>query len=273
MFESSSQINHAFGAPLLSLALLVGAPVPPPPSLPAGAEPPAGEALASEANELAVDLAIDTSSLEPGSAQRLQRALADEVEAALRVAKDELVEGGADARIELSLKMPDVETREYAIRLDVAHEDARATLVEDLRCPVCSEQQVVDQALALIPAALRWLEQRNTEAPLPPPLPPPEPKRLGALGIVGVAALSGGVATLISGGALIQEAPVAETTFNRARDQGTALIGVGGGALLVGVTTLLVDLTLMHRLRRQRRLELGLELSPTRAGLQLSGKF
>jgi hypothetical protein len=220
-----------------------------------------------------IEVSIDTSTLEPASGERLEHALDDEVTALLREQGLEVVRRSAEGRLEARIEMVDAERREYAISLELVLEGRRETLINALACTACSEATVIKQTLALVPAAIRRIEaQQPAPAAESGPSAPPG-RRLGALGIAGIATLSGGMGSVIAGSILVEQSPTVETSRQVGQAQGAALVSVGVTAVLLGVTALAVDLTVLDRRRRERRLDVSIDATPTSAGLWLSGRF
>lgn len=219
-----------------------------------------------------IEVSIDTSTLEPEPGERLEQALDDEITAALREQGLEVVSRSEQTRLEARVEMLDVELREYAISLELVLEGKREVLIKALACAACSEALVIKQTLALLPAAVRRIEAQPVSG-LDPEAPQPPGRRLGAMGIAGIASLSGGIGGVIAGAVLVQHSPKFSTSRQGGQAQGAALVSVGVTGVLLGVTALAIDLTVLNRERRGRGVNVHIDASPTSAALWVTGSF
>lgn len=219
-----------------------------------------------------IEVSVDTSTLEPQSGERLQQALDDGVTAALREQGLEVVSRSDERRVEVRIEMLDAESREYAISLDIVLAGEREELIKSLECRPCSEASVIKQTVALVPAAARRIEAQrgpdSREAPTSESV-----QRLGPMGIVGISTMVGGLGSVVAGAILVENAPKLETSRQSGQAQGAALVSAGVTAALLGMTGLALDLTVFDRKRRGRNVNLEFEVSPTSAGLWVSGRF
>jgi hypothetical protein len=223
-----------------------------------------------------IEVAIDTSTLDPEMRVRLRHALDDELTAALREQGIEVVNRSAELRLEARVELVDLDLREYAISIELVLAGKREVLINALTCAPCSEALVIKQTVALLPAAARRIEAatESPSAPADAPQSSPESgRRLGPAGITGVATLSGGLGSVIAGAILVDNAPTTETSRQTGQAQGAALVGVGVAAALLGVTAVALDLSVWNRQRRERRVNLHIDASSTSAAMWLTGRF
>ncbi|WP_181198060.1 hypothetical protein [Enhygromyxa salina] len=219
----------------------------------------------------------------PEAQARVQQQLEDKIIAGLRLEGIRVVSQHGDGILEARIDMTNVDLREYTIGLDLVLDGEREALIHELKCRPCSEAGVVQQTVALLPAAARRLEAVRV---VPEPVvEAKEPERagseeneLGPLGITGAATVGGGVLTIVAGGVLMGTTPLGDPTnvdYVDVRGPGTALLAVGTAATLLGATALVLDLVVLARRRgeRDKRVDVTPSFSATGAGLRLSGRF
>lgn len=266
--QTHQKLNRRWGA-AFSIAALIGVVC-----------PLAQAAPAPDVEQPVVRLVVDTGSLEESLAVRLHATLEEQLTKGLLDDGFAVVEDGAAAMIVAYVEMPDVALRKYMIGVDVIVDDKREVVAAAVECEACSERQVVEKAVGLMPVAAQRLSEREPPAPAveqaaaPVIVDDPRRLKLGPIGLSGAVTVAGGV-TLIAAGAVLARLPktdVADIDPNP-RVIGASVLVVGGVAAALGIVAVVVDVTVLERRRRARRLEVSADLSATRAGFSLSGRF
>jgi len=239
--------------------------VPPPPPSPHGTP---------------VELGIDTSELGESKARRL----GDELDAALRESLNEagfeVVHDGADARIEAIVVETNVEMSDYAISFAVVIDGEREVVHDQAECSTCTDSQVVARSVELLVDA-----RGRVPIDPPPPVVASSPVdlvegdcdtddlpgvRLGPIAFSGVVTTAGGAATVVGGIIVATFNPTLLTNDLTPQAVGAIVIGTGTLIAAGGVATLLID---MKVLEPRRRIDVALDVSRSRAGISLFGRF
>ncbi|PRQ02359.1 hypothetical protein ENSA5_23760 [Enhygromyxa salina] len=240
-----------------------------------------------------VTLAVDVGILDVPVAGRIGRALSDQMPKVLRRKGLSIVTEDEVALLELRVDLPDPDLREYLISVKITMNEAQAgeSLADWRTCLACTELGVVDETLALVSSLVSRLPEPEPESKLaPPPIlelePEPSPApaqrgrrrglKLGPLGLTSVAAIVGGLASAGAGGLLIDLGTDDTSLYSHhgldPRLVGMSLVGGGAGVAVLGAVCLVVDVEVLER-RRQRRFDLSIEVSPSSAGLWMTGSF
>lgn len=200
---------------------------------------------------------------------------------------------------------------EWKVYLDshyVAHIIARGRdgteQVVDVECKLCSEPKLaatVAEHVSEILPALEAAEAAPQDEPTPgstePRVAEPQPqpvgpgdevdtdhaRKVGPVGWAGVASLALGVGVTVGGIIVLSEDPTVqlqpldrhvEETISR-RPLGIGLTATGASLLGAGIVMLVLDQTILRRRRARGRAsaEVVPSISPTRAGLALTGRF
>jgi hypothetical protein len=234
----------------------------------------------------AVRVVVDASELGSDAAY-FEAQIAEQLRAGL-VAEGFSVTEQGQSTIRVRLDYFDQRDRDYLIAADVVHHGRIAVSQRPGKCASCTDDELVDAALGLLPELVRALRAdpqqvpaEGSEQPAPITPGPAGPHKIGPVGI------SGGVIAGLGLGALIAGAvewsrgeirPVDPTALDSiGRDHATpgkVLVGIGAGALLVGAVLLGVDLSLRAKQRKPAgRASLAPALGPTNVGLTVQGRF
>ena len=103
--------------------------------------------------------------------------------------------------------------------------------------------------------------------------------RVGPLGVTGIVVMIGGAAAMVAGGVMLgrgeRESLVGDdderVRIDDLRPAGRAALGVGAGALAVGVVFVVLDQTVSKR--RRRAVSLAPDVGPRGLALRLTGRF
>lgn len=187
----------------------------------------------------------------------------------------------------------------YGVRLEARRPGEEAEIVESFEC-ACVDSELTAAIIARLPAALEQLEQPDVRPSEPavegtrsdPPASNPEPDppvtnakddkpaALGAVGIVGIVVGAGGLGMVGFGASRIAKGETRMIDEDReqfgiisdARPQGRAWLGAGVGVAAVGVTMLVVDLTVLRK-RRARAVAVVPSFGVEMTGLTVQGRF
>jgi hypothetical protein len=236
--------------------------------------------------EREVMLVVDVGEL----AGRLGVALDEQLRGALREEGVAVVEDGVGSTIEVRVEMLDVELRSYAISVAVIVDEQREVVAEGVSCMACSEARVVEVALEQLGGAVTRLPAVEVEvvpevaAEVVPEVVADRRDRwrldLGPVGFAGAVSIMGGLATAGAGGLVFslenKVEPDATYRFSAdtVRSMGVPLVIAGGAAALLGVVAVVVDTQVLGpRRRRLAGVDVSVDVSPTRAGLWMKGRF
>jgi hypothetical protein len=200
----------------------------------------------------------------------------------------------------VQLAWKDYENSVYRIEVSTRRPGEAPKLVESFSATCINNSALVDVVLAKLPAALEQLEQpaeqvRGPDVVEPDPepatsgvtTPPPfddttkqDAAAMGPVGIVGIVVGVGGlgmasfgISRLVKGETRAIDGEREQFGIARdARPQGRAWLGAGVGAAAVGVTMLVVDLTVLRK-RRAREVTVVPSVGPGVAGLEVQGRF
>lgn len=229
---------------------------------------------------LRVDLAIDTSLLDSAVAARLEPEIARQLGPVLEEADLHVVSPPEVGEQTLSVRVMafDEEQRNYEVDLQLGGEGGVTTLAT-VSCDACNERRLIAELVEEIPRLVELhegnsakddnavpLEKPGLDRPVPEvskrlvDSPETEPKRMSALGGVGIGVAVLGVGGLVAGGVELGRGKVhdavtktpTERTYVDHRPPGLALLGVGAVVLAGGVTMLVVDLIRMKKRRADR---------------------
>ncbi|PRQ03829.1 hypothetical protein ENSA5_11980 [Enhygromyxa salina] len=217
-------------------------------------------------------------------------------------AEFEIVEGG-DAAVTLELRFRELPSGEYdyGIHFEFIDGDRREAAIEWVDCHMCVDARLLpvlnEHTPALLAALVAEVAQFEAVEPVEVLRPergadetlgagdrgePREPRRITGLGVSGSIIAGLGVGALIGAGIELGRGVIVEPSARELRETtdhlspGYALLGVGGSALVAGVTMLAVDLGRQAKKRRQGRVqEAGVYPVFSRAGVGLgvTGKF
>lgn len=275
--HTRSKMKHGRYAALLAAALVAGSV-----TQVRAAPPPKGEA---EAKQLL--LVVDVGGLEELLAQRLGSALDERLRDALREDGVAVVDDGVDTTIEVRVEMPNVELRTYLISVAAIVDERREVVADAVPCEACTEAQVVETALGQLDEAVARVPAPVVEVLPAVVIEPVVVKRrdwdrrldLGPVGFAGAASIVGGVAT-VGAGVLVwtirpgEPKHVGESTLGNSRSVGLPLMIGGGTAVLLGVVAVVVDTQVLGpRRRRVAGVDVSVDVSPTSAGLWMTGSF
>lgn len=185
----------------------------------------------------------------------------------------------ADHSLTIDVDWIEGSTTDFLVTLSASY---RSTTLEPARfeCRECSATELLDRTEARARESLEELFERASmepeEQPSPPPAalplsPPPAPqprKKLGGLGWGGVASLSVGVASVVTGGVLVSLGQARlesdPTNLRDFRPPGYVTLGVGGAALVTGTILLVLD-------RKHARTDATAtrSIAPTPSGFQI----
>jgi hypothetical protein len=194
----------------------------------------------------------------------------------------------AQASVRVRMTFFDEAQHDYLIDIDISA-GSDISRLETLSCPNCAEQSLFalihnhhDEIFAGIERALAnsHIEPSPNEEAVPGPKLD-GPKRMGALGGVGIGVAMLGIGALATGGVELGRGKVfddvssgtaLERTFIDHRPVGGALLGAGAVVLVAGVTMLVVDLVVRSKKRKQTGFAAPL-LGPNIVGLGYTGNF
>lgn len=228
----------------------------------------------------------------------------DDATRALRERHHVEVVKDADApAIVVKLGWKDYESSVYLIEVSTRRPGAEPQVVEAFEATCINNSALVEAVLAKLPAALEQLAQPEEAAPEPAvgePAPEPEasepavqqtpdppvngtegkPAALGAVGIVGIVAGVGGLGMAGFGISRLVKGETRMIDLDReqfgvatdARPQGRAWLGAGVGVAAVGVTMLVIDLTVLRK-RRAPAVAVVPVVGIGAAGIDLRGRF
>lgn len=239
-----------------------------------------------------VRVVVDASTLGPNNEDYFEQQIAAGLRDGLIAEGFEVVEqGGATVRIRLEFF--NEHHRDFLIFADVVREGRVAMSQRPVKCPVCVDSELIDVALGLLPALVEVLRTEPEQVPMeassdPAPsgdgdgdVEPPLPAAIGPVGVtggvvaaLGVGALIGGAVELARGDVQNDNPDMRDSIGHDHTTPGKILLGVGAGALVVGVALLGVDLGMRNKQRnRARQTSIVPVLAPTNAGLALRGRF
>lgn len=284
---------------LLLLSLSAAPAVEPAAPLAASAEPSA----AVDRVVLEVDHAPLLQQQKASAAEKSGFFVRDDAARALRERhRVEVVDDTAAPAILVKLAWKDYENSVYLIEVSTRRPGEPPKLVESFEATCINNSALVDVVLAKLPTALEQLAAPQKRAPKPVVTEPThepegssvqdpqgnpagrdaevEPAPLGPVGIVGIVVgvgglgMSGfGISRLVKGET--RERDAQRDQFGVARDfrpQGRAFLGAGVGVAAVGVTMLVVDLTVLRK-RRTRAVAIVPSFGSDAAGLEVRGRF
>lgn len=229
---------------------------------------------------LPVDLAIDTSLLDSAVAARLEPEIANQLGPVLEEADLHVVSPPEVGEQMLSVRVTafDEEQRNYEVDLQLGSEGGVTTLVT-VNCDACNERRLIAELVEEIPRLLELHEgncaKDGNAIPLEKPgvdrpvsevskrlvdSPEMKPKRMSALGGVGIGFVVLGVGGLVAGGVELGRGKVRDNsrpsplywTGTNHQPLGRELLGVGAGVVAGGVMMLAVDLIRMKKRRAGR---------------------
>jgi hypothetical protein len=251
---------------------------------------------------LRVNLAIDTSLLDPAVAARLEPEIAKQLGPVLEEADLQVVTPPEVGKQTLSVQVTafDEEQRNYEIELQLAGEGGATTLAT-VTCDACNERRLIAELIEELPRLVELHEEKYAEAgdaiplekpgvdPLVPEVPErlvdspeTESKRMSALGGVGIGVAVLGLGGLVAGGVELGRGKVHDdvprlATYQTGFDHqplGLALLGVGAVVLASGVTMLAIDSIRMKTRRAGRQTARVYPLWDAQSvGLQYSLRF
>lgn len=214
----------------------------------------------------------------------------------------EVVDDAAAPAILVKLAWKDYENSVYLIEVSTRRPGEPSKLVESFEATCINNSALVDAVLAKLPAALEQLEAPQKRVPKPvvtDPTHEPEgssvqdpqgnpagrdaeikPAPLGPVGIVGIVVGVGGlgmagfgISRLVKGETRMIDAEREQFGIaSDARPQGRAWLGAGVGAVAVGATMLVVDLTVLRK-RRARAVAVTPAVGVEALGFEVRGRF
>jgi hypothetical protein len=249
----------------------------------ARASEPAGDPVAEtdEGGEIAVDLA-GLEPIEPDVRAGIVGPLVSEGGQLARA------QGLSPAQLRVVLSWKDPNTFVYEIRVVLepppsAKDRTPRELVRETP-PDTTETKLVELTLAAIDEAVSQPEpspepaaaELTPETVLPPPANEPRPKKLAALGWVGVGAIIGGVALAGAGGGLVAldrtRDPDDPTRLRDWQPGGIAMITGGAAVLVAGIVMVAVDAT-RRRKAGNGRAAIAPSFAPGWAGVSAVARF
>jgi hypothetical protein len=194
-------------------------------------------------------------------------------------------------RVRIGGKFKDIELFKYELHFELVEGDNVTKLIDPVVCEKCYDDVIVSTVGAQVPTLLEAVDAR-TAAVDPGDGDPgdgdsgdgdstPSRKPIGPIGGVGIGVAAAGLGITIAGAVQWSRGRVPDDDLTRrtseGRDytgQGQLLVGLGAGALVVGVVMLAVDLSVLAKRRNgAARAQLLPTIGPERAGIVVQGRF
>lgn len=227
-----------------------------------------------------VRLELTTDDGDPAFAARLEERVVD-----LLAVRGRSVAEDADFLVAVTVSLDAEDPGIYRTRVDGSGTAVEPFVSVTEPCQRCGAEQIVAQLGRQLDGALLHLERSaaavaDEAGPRPervgedPPPPPPAPsKRLGAMGIAGIAVLGTGFAATATGAGLWARGslphPDRPDWLLRTRPPGIAMVAAGAAGMVTGGVLIAVDLR-RHRVPQHAVAPL---LAPGVAGVNVSGRF
>ena len=247
-------------------------------------------AMAAELSEPApaaeaIEVRVETEGIDALTRVRIGAEIETRVKASLREAGHEVVERRGHGILEVFVVLSDAAMSDYSISYAFGSDGSWAQLVNRAPCPTCSEEQLVAEAVSLVPELDAALAGRGARAeggtagvetldeePNRGSRPGNQPLQLGPLGFTGVTFMVGGVVTGATGALLLSQ-PDVDWERLHPHDLGLGLAFAGGGVALLGTMALIIDRTVIRRCCRDWDLQIQPSLGLTQVGLSITGSF
>ncbi|NVB39624.1 hypothetical protein G6O69_17410 [Pseudenhygromyxa sp. WMMC2535] len=270
---------------------------PPTSTLEEAVPPPPREA--APATSLA-RIQVDASKIGADRSERVEENMSSSLRKALRAKAYRIDDGvGKLGKNTLSvgawIDFVDEDALFYSVHLELSADER--TLGEDIKCPVCNEDRLVEKVVNKFREMVAtWEEASNTEAASgAEALAANEATKereslskfvehIGPLGITGLAASGAGLGTMVAGTVVC--AQTSERCGAQARacpclnPEGVVLAVSGGGALALGIAAVLVDYYVLAPRRERRRpgeasvsVSVSAGVARDYGGIQIFGRF
>lgn len=219
--------------------------------------------------------------------------LSTEATTALAEADVTLVEGTAPSTIAVSVRYNSDDDHEITLEVTNKGEPTQTVDGSPFICEACSENELLAKIREVAPQAAPLLPADDDK-------PGPEQgtsseangggndpitddgsyRKIGPLGYVGIVGLAGGLGLTIFGAVDLSKGREttggsdAETNeINDHRPRGLAFVSAGAGVVVLSAVALAIDLTVLKKKRARRAARVSPMLSPSVAGLSVSGRF
>jgi hypothetical protein len=204
-------------------------------------------------------------------------------------------------RVRIGGKFKDIELFKYELHFELVEGDNVTKLIDPVVCEKCYDDVIVSTVGAQVPTLLEAVDARTAavdpgdgdsgdgdtgdgdtgDGDTGDGDSTPTRKPIGPIGGVGIGVAAAGLGITIAGAVQWSRGRVPDDDLTRrtseGRDytgQGQLLVGLGAGALVVGVVMLAVDLGVLAKRRNgAARAQLLPTIGPERAGIVVQGRF